>query len=687
MADLNTVIPFLNDVDLNNRELLRVKLDMTYTPDEEARIGYHLGNHRPTYYNGTTLLEIASLTGVETFTNKTLTAPVINTSITGTAIKTYAGGIATSLGTASETHAVTEKYVIGAVEAGISANDAMMFKGGIDASSNPNYPAADAGHTYRITVGGRIGGAAGIVVEAGDMIICAVDGTTSGNQATVGSNWVVIQYNIDILPATRGGTGQSTYIVGDTLYADSASTLARLGIGTPGQVLTVSAGNLPIWANTQAVITTFIGLSDTPSSYSGSAGRGVKVNTAGDGLEFYVLPTSDNYGHWLVQVGGGTAVQVTSGYAVDFVPGTGLASSIATVAGKSTITHGLANMAAYSLKGNNTNASAAPTDILLNSTNAVLGRLAAGIVNIPFGTAANTVAWGNHTHSDLHTRKHNITSTDDHEITESVTTGHVLTVIDGANKTFAWSAPVAVAHPLTPTNNTVSGLTAGRVLRATAATTYDWSTTIWPNALTINNILYASAANTVSGLATANNGILVTNGSGVPSIGTDIPTAVTIGGAYIYRAGGTDVAVGDGGTGMSTYAQGDLIYASASNTLARLAKSTTANSFLKNSGTNNNPAWAVLTFNDLPTGTSKFYTHSYDSTQNGSGVAITTLTITAGTHNCGATPMVLFYRSKDANTWEFVPASVKISKQAGTIGDVTISTAVATTGKIIIIGA
>lgn len=37
-----------------------------------------------------------------------------------------------------------------------------------------------------------------------------------------------------------------------------------------------------------------------------------------------------------------------------------------------------------------------------------------------------------------------------------------------------------------------------------------------------------------------------------PVWGTDIPTAVTIGSAYIYRAGGTDVPVTDGGTGGST---------------------------------------------------------------------------------------------------------------------------------------
>jgi len=40
--------------------------------------------------------------------------------------------------------------------------------------------------------------------------------------------------------------------------------------------------------------------------------------------------------------------------------------------------------------------------------------------------------------------------------------------------------------------------------------------------------------------------------------------------------------------------QGDLLYGSAANTLSRLAKSATANSFLKNSGTSNNPAWSTI---------------------------------------------------------------------------------------------
>lgn len=73
-------------------------------------------------------------------------------------------------------------------------------------------------------------------------------------------------------------------------------------------------------------------------------------------------------------------------------------------------------------------------------------------------------------------------------------------------------------------------------------------------AVAINTLLYASAADTLATIAAAASSILVTSGASVPSLATDIPTAVTIGGAYVYRVGGTDVAVADGGTGAGTAA-------------------------------------------------------------------------------------------------------------------------------------
>lgn len=78
-----------------------------------------------------------------------------------------------------------------------ATNDALLLKGGINCTANPNYPAADAGHVYKVTHAGKIGGGSGVNVEVGDTLFCAVDGTASGNHATVGANWFITQSNVD----------------------------------------------------------------------------------------------------------------------------------------------------------------------------------------------------------------------------------------------------------------------------------------------------------------------------------------------------------------------------------------------------------------------------------------------------------------------------------------------------------
>jgi hypothetical protein len=51
------------------------------------------------------------------------------------------------------------------------------------------------------------------------------------------------------------------------------------------------------------------------------------------------------------------------------------------------------------------------------------------------------------------------------------------------------------------------------------------------------------------------------------------------------------VSVPQGGTGLTTVAQGDLLYGSAANTLSALAKSASATRYLSNTGASNNPNW------------------------------------------------------------------------------------------------
>jgi hypothetical protein len=121
-------------------------------------------------------------------------------------------------GTADDVSIPSEKAVRDAIEAVLGATDAMVYKGVIDCSANPNYPAADAGHTYKVSVAGKIGGASGEVVEVGDMIICITDGTASGNQAAVGTNWNIIQVNID-----GAVTGPASAVDGNIATFDGVS--------------------------------------------------------------------------------------------------------------------------------------------------------------------------------------------------------------------------------------------------------------------------------------------------------------------------------------------------------------------------------------------------------------------------------------------------------------------------------
>jgi hypothetical protein len=102
------------------------------------------------------------------------------------------------------------------------ASDVMIFKGIIDCSANPNYPAADAGHLYKVSVAGKIGGGSGPNVEAGDTLYCITDSTASGTHAGVGANWVIAQVNVDGAVTTAGATFTGDINVPDEAYDPTA---------------------------------------------------------------------------------------------------------------------------------------------------------------------------------------------------------------------------------------------------------------------------------------------------------------------------------------------------------------------------------------------------------------------------------------------------------------------------------
>lgn len=102
----------------------------------------------------------------------------------------------------------------------------------LDCSANPNYPAADAGDTFRVTVAGKVGGASGELVQSGDMIFCNTT-SVAGDHATVGANFNIVQNNLDYCTDTVPGT------IRLATAAEAAAGTATDVACSPGTVTTI----------------------------------------------------------------------------------------------------------------------------------------------------------------------------------------------------------------------------------------------------------------------------------------------------------------------------------------------------------------------------------------------------------------------------------------------------------------
>lgn len=121
---------------------------------------------------------------------------------------------------------------------------------------------------------------------------------------------------------------------------------------------------------------------------------------------------------------------------------------------------------------------------------------------------------------------------------------------------------------------TAAGST-GQLMQSAGASTPLWTTATYPSTTTINQLLYSSAANTVTGLATVAAGVLTTVSS-VPTWASQLSLTL----------GGTNASL--------TASNGGIVYSSAS-ALAILAGTSTANQLLM-SGASTTPAWSTATY-------------------------------------------------------------------------------------------
>lgn len=164
----------------------------------------------------------------------------------------------------SDTRIPSQKAVKTYVDAAVTG--LLDLKGGTDCSADPNYPVALKGDAYYVTVAGKIGGAAGVEVDVGDLYFAIAD-NAGGNQAAVGADWRVLEHNLE-------GALLSANNLADLL--DASDSRDNLGLGDAAvEFIGTSGDNVPLlsgvnsWSGAQTFLNSSgVKILDTDASHT-----------------------------------------------------------------------------------------------------------------------------------------------------------------------------------------------------------------------------------------------------------------------------------------------------------------------------------------------------------------------------------------------------------------------------------
>lgn len=427
----------------------------------------------------------------------------------------------------------------------------------------------------------------------GDITISnsGVTSITSTDLSVTGTGAVTLGLNT--ISATKGGTGQTTYAVGDILFANSTSTLSRRTIGNTGQVLTVVSG-LPQWADPATSGGTGTVTTVSVASANGFAGT---VATA-DSTPAITLKTTVN-GILVGNSTTGVVSAVTIGSGLSFSGGTLSASG----GGTGTVTS-VSFTAANGFTGSITSSTTTPAISVGTSVTGLLKGNGTGVSAAVSGTdyapatSGTSILYGNGSGGF-----------------SSVTIGSGLSFTGGTLAASGGGGGTGTVTSVGISGGTTGLTTTGGPITSSGTITLGGTLGVGNGgtgltSFAAGDIIFATAANTLGKLAKGNEGQVLKISGGVPAWGPDISatttgtvTSVTVSSGDLTVTGSpittsgiitltlNTVPYNKGGTGITSYSKGDIIYASASNTLNKLPIGTTDGHVLTVNTTTGVPEW------------------------------------------------------------------------------------------------
>ncbi len=406
-----------------------------------------------------------------------------------------------------------------------------------------------------------------------------VSGLATANNAVLVTNGSgVPSFSVSGLGVAQGGTGDTTLTAHAVLVGEGTSPVAQIGPGATGQILMGNTGADPSFSTASYPSTTSI----NQILYSSAANTVTGLATANNAIlvtNGSGVPSFSASGLSVPQGGTGDttltahAVLVGEGTSPVATVGPGSAGQILQSGGAladpaySTATYPsttTANQLLYSSATNTVSGLATANNAILITNGSGVPSFSASGLSVPLGGTGDTTL-----------------------------TAHAVLVGEG-------TSPVAQVGP---------GST-GQVLMGVTGADPIFSTAAYPSTTTVNQLLYSSSANTVTGLATANNAILVTNGSGVPS----------------FSASG--LTVPQGGTGNTTLTAHAVLVGEGTSAVAQVGPGT-ANQVLMSGGAGADPAYSTATYPPTTTANQLLYS-SATNTIGGLTSANTAILITNG---------------------------------------------------------